>query len=126
MLETNEMTKEMAEIMEIAQNLERYENAVKQMKAKLKAHVELHGPIRVNGKVWDLFESAPKWVFAPAKLRELAVEMTVTQKNPWEFLSLTSNDIKKLGFSEDVLSKYGTKQSGNKTFRSVQEKNYDK
>lgn len=126
MLKTNEITKELADVMEIAQNIERYENAVKQMKAKIRAYVELHGPIRANGKVWDLFEGSPKWTFEPEKLRELAMDITINQKNPWEYLSLSNKDIEILSYSEEVLLQYGIKKPGSKTFRAVQEKNYDK
>lgn len=108
----------------LAQQLERYEQAVKLMKEKLKAYVELNGPVQANGKVWDFFYSSSSWEFEPDRLRTLAGMIAVDGHNPFEFLSLSSSALKKLKFSDELLSQYGSKKQGNKSFRNVKVENY--
>lgn len=110
----------------IAQQLERYEQTVKLLKDKLKAYVELNGPVQANGKVWDFFTSAPSWEFEAERLKILAGMIAVDGNNPFDYLSLSSAALKKLNYSEAMLSQYGKQKPGNKSFRSVKAENYQK
>ncbi|MFS0783482.1 hypothetical protein [Bacillus sp. 1P06AnD] len=110
----------------IAQQLERYEQAVKQMKEKLKAYVELNGPIEANGKVWDHFVSASTWEFSAERLKILAGMIAVDGLNPFDYLSISAKDLKRLNYSDQMLSQYGSQKTGNKSFRSVKAENYQK
>lgn len=107
----------------LAQQLERYEQAVKLMKEKLKAYVELNGPVTANGKVWDYFYSS-SWEFQPDRLKVLAGMIAVDGLNPFEYLSLSSSALKKLNYPDEMLSQYGNKKQGSKSFRSVKVENY--
>jgi hypothetical protein len=109
----------------IAQSIERGEQAIKLMKDKLKAYVELNGPVKANGKVWDYFQSS-SWEFEAQQLKVLAGMMAVDGLNPYEYLSLSSSALKKLRYSDETLSHYGKIKQGNKSFRSVKEENYQK
>lgn len=108
----------------LAQQVERYESALKMMKDHLKAFVTLHGPVSANGKVFDFMESTPKWSFEPVNTKSLATAISIEGGDPWKYLTIDVNTLKKAGYSEDLLSLYGKKKPGNKSFRSVQEKNY--
>lgn len=107
----------------LAQDLERYEQAVKVLKDKLKAYVELNGPVSANNKVWDFFESS-SWEFEPDRLKALAGMMAIDGHNPFQYLTLSSSSLKKLNFTDEMLTQYGEKRSKSKTFRSVLAKNY--
>jgi hypothetical protein len=110
---------------EIAQTIERYEAAISQLKDKLKAYVELNGPVKANGKVWDFFYST-SWEFAPDRLKAMAGMMVIDGFNPFELFTLSSSAIKKLGWSEEILLQYGKKVQKSKSFRSVKAENYSK
>lgn len=107
----------------LAMQIERYEQGVKIMKEKLKAYVELNGPVTANGKVWDFFYSS-SWDFEPDRLKVLAGMIAVDGHNPFDYLSLSSAALKKLKYSEEMLSLYGSKKQGSKSFRSVKAENY--
>lgn len=109
----------------LAQQLERYEQAVKLLKNKLKAYVELNGPVQANGKVWDFFQNN-SWDIKGDGLKQLAGMMVIEQKNPFDYLTVSANSLKTLGYSDELLSNYGQKKTGNKTFRSVKVENYQK
>lgn len=109
----------------LSQELERYEAAVKLMKEKLKAYVLLNGPVEANGKVWD-FQPSSSWSFNAEQLKVLAGMIAFEQKDPYEFLTLSSNAIKKLKWSDEILSMYGTKEAKNSSFRAVKIENYKK
>lgn len=122
--------KEVSEFVEedaiaLAKEIERYEAAVKIMKDKLKAYVKLNGPVKANGKVWD-FMTSYSWEFEPDSLKALAGMMTLSEINPFEYLNLSSTAIKKLKWSDELLSQYGKKVPSSSSFRSVKEENYQK
>ncbi|KLU62324.1 hypothetical protein CEB3_c13680 [Peptococcaceae bacterium CEB3] len=95
------------EAIQIANEIERYEAAVKQMKDMLKAFVEQNGPVDTGEKIWDFSESE-SWAFTPEKLKELCTEILLEGNNPWEFLDLGSRAIQKLNLTKQTLSQYGT------------------
>lgn len=97
----------------IAQEIERYEIALKEMKDELKRFVQENGPVDTGHKTWD-FSLSVSWVFSPDKLKELASEILMNGGNPWEYLGIGSREIsslKKAGIVNDsVLQKYGTEK----------------
>lgn len=121
--DTKEFTLEDAK--ELAQEVDRYEAALKLMKAKLKAFVELQGPVEANEKVWD-FQPSSSWSFAPDQLKVLAGMIAFDKKNPFEYLTLSATSIKKLKWSDETLSHYGEKVAGSSSFRAVKVENYKK
>lgn len=109
----------------LAQQVDRYEQALKLMKDKLKAFVQLNGPVESNGKVYDLFPSY-SWEFEADKLKAMSGMMVIDGLNPFEFLSLSSSSLKKLKWSDELLNQYGTRKESSKSFRSVKVENYQK
>jgi hypothetical protein len=91
----------------LAQEIERAEAAVKAMKAQLKEYVAENGPVETDDKVWEI---APVVSWSFNSLKELATQMVLEGHNPWELLSLPASSLAKLGWSEDVLSKFGQKK----------------
>lgn len=108
-------TREQAE--KTALEVERIEAVLSQMKAELRAYVEVNGPLTAGDKQWDNFPSY-SWSFSPEKLKELAANIKIEGKNPWVYLNLSSDSIKKLGWKEETLSQYGTRVISSKAFKS--------
>lgn len=108
-------TKEQA--VKTALEIERTEAALTQMKAELKAYVEANGALEAGDKKWDFYPSY-SWEFVADKLKELAVSITIEGENPWDFLTLPAASIKKLGWDELTLSRYGSKVESSKSFKS--------
>jgi hypothetical protein len=109
----------------LAQEIDRYDAALKAMKNKLKAFVEINGAVEANGKVWD-FQPSSSWSFEPEQLKVLAGMIVFDKKDPFEFLTLSATAIKKLKWSDEVLSHYGEKKAGTSSFRAVKIENYKK
>lgn len=99
--------KNMEQAVKVANEIERYEGALKQMKDSLKKFVEVKGPVDTGEKTWD-FSDSVSWNFAPDKLKDLAAEILMQGHNPWEFLGIGSKELAKTGLTEDVLKQYGT------------------
>ncbi|MDM5277153.1 hypothetical protein QUF95_07155 [Paenibacillus silvae] len=95
------------EATQIALEIERTEAALKQMKERLKTYVDEHGALQAADKVWE-YSNTRSWSFKPDGLRELAVAITAEGKNAWDYLSLSSTALKKLGWEDVSLSGYGT------------------
>lgn len=109
--------KSLQEAIDMANEIERYEGAVKQMKEALKAFVEEIGlPVDTGEKVWD-FSSSESWSFSPENLKALASEIFLLGFNPWEYLDLGSRAVTKLNLTQEVLGQYG-KAKTNKRFSS--------
>lgn len=109
----------------LAQQVDRYEQALRLMKEKLKAFVQLNGPVEANGKVYDFFPSY-SWEFESDKLKAMSGMMVIDGLNPFEYLSLSSTNLKKLKWSDDLLGQYGQRKESSKSFRSVKAENYQK
>lgn len=105
------------EATKIALEVERTEAALAQMKAELKAYVEVKDPLEAGDKRWDFYPSY-SWSFTPEKLKELALNITIEGQNPWAYLNLSSTAIKKLGWKEDVLTQYGSKEVASRSFKA--------
>lgn len=92
-----------------ANEIERLEAVLKSMKEKLKAFVDKNGALETKDKVWDYVVSV-SWEFQPEQLKEMAQDIVLDGRNPWELLDITSTNLKKLGWSDDVLEQYGKKK----------------
>ena len=95
------------EAIQTALEIERTEAALKQMKERLKTYVDENGALQAEDKVWE-YSNTRSWSFKPDGLRELAVAITAEGKNTWDYLSLSSTALKKLGWEDISLSGYGT------------------
>ncbi len=93
----------------MASEIERLEAVLKTMKAELKVFVEEFGPVDTGNEVWDFYPSV-SWKFDEVGLRRMAEGMALEGINPWQMLSISSGDRKKLGWSDDVLAQFGEKK----------------
>lgn len=91
----------------LANEISRLEAIVKSMKDELKKHVEAYGPVDTGTETWNFYESV-SWKFDD--LRKVAEGIVLEGKNPWEMLSLSATNLKKLGWDEAVLSQFGKKR----------------
>lgn len=105
------------EAIQIANEIERYEGALKKMKDSLKEFVEKTGlPVDTGEKTWD-FSVSTSWDFTGEQLKNLSAEILMMGHNPWEYLKLGSKEIEKLNLSEAILKQYG-KPKPSKRFTS--------
>jgi hypothetical protein len=113
--------KTVEEAVRVAQEIERLEAVVKAMKESLKKFVEETGqPVETVDQVWWWVESET-WKFAPEKLKEFCQELAIEGVNPWELLAITTTNLKKTGWSDEALSRFGEKRV-TKSFRAVKKK----
>ena len=101
------------EAVKMANEVERLEAVLKSMKEKLKAYVDQHGALETNEKVWD-YSISVSWEFNPELIKEMAQDIAIDGKNPWQFLTIPTGNVKSLGWSEGVLMSYGKKKETRK------------
>ncbi|MFC2946777.1 hypothetical protein [Virgibacillus sediminis] len=75
------------EAVQLANEINRLEAALKQMKSVLKSYVKEQGGIDTGEEVWDFYESV-SWKFDRQHLKELAGEMAMEGIDPWEMLNI--------------------------------------
>ncbi|MCM3454793.1 hypothetical protein M3685_12760 [Heyndrickxia oleronia] len=92
------------------------ESGLKKMKDHLKLFVELNGPVEAGGVVWDKHPSN-SWKFTSQSKKEFAEMIAIEGMNPWEYLSFSASDLKKLGWDDAVLSQYAESKTTH-SFRS--------
>lgn len=97
------------EAVELAKEIERTESALKLMKAELKKYVEENGEVNTGDKIWGFSESV-SWKFSPEGLKKVFENIFLDGKDPWKYLNISASNLKKLGWSEEVLSRYGEKR----------------
>lgn len=106
--ETRVLPKTNAEAIELANEVVRLEAAIKELKETMKAYVEVNGPIETNDVVWD-FTVSESWKFTAVQMKEVAQNIAMDGKDPWEFMGLSAPNLKKLEWDESFLSKLGKK-----------------
>ncbi|MEQ2529160.1 hypothetical protein WMO40_21025 [Bacillaceae bacterium CLA-AA-H227] len=111
----------MEEAQSLAEKIAYVEAGVKKMKEHLKMFVELNGPVEVGDLVWDKHPSQ-SWQWTTEAKRSFAEMIAIEGMNPWEYISFSSADLKKLGWSDSVISQYA-KSKINNSFRSKKKDN---
>ncbi|SHE95682.1 PD-(D/E)XK nuclease superfamily protein [Desulfofundulus australicus DSM 11792] len=96
----------------------RLDAALGRMKDALKAYVSACGPVVVGGRQFALVPSV-YWKWNAKSLEAAFRKMEQEGRNPFDFLSLGSTQIKKLGWGEDVLRKLGAVKRESISFRDV-------
>lgn len=100
---------EVEQAVQLANEIERAEAALKSMKQQLKSFVDDNGPVETQDKVWD-YSLSTSWRFEPESLKEMAQGIALEGMNPWELLTLTAPSLKRLDWSEEALARYGQKK----------------
>lgn len=97
------------EAIELANEINRMDSALKIMKDQLKRHVKEQGAIDTGQEVWDFYPSE-SWSFDRDGLKEVARNMALEGFDPWEFMSVSKTNLNKLGWEDDYLGKLGKKK----------------
>lgn len=98
------------EAIRVANEVERLEAVIKVMKDQMKAYVDKNGPIETDSVVWDYNESA-SFSFTADQLKRVAENIVLEGKNPWELMSISASNLKKLGWEESFVEALGTKKT---------------
>lgn len=106
---TVERSQILEDAVQLANEIERAEAAVKAMKDQLKTYVDETGPVETPDKVWG-YNITTSWKFDAEALKSMAQYIVLEGMNPWNLLTLSSASLKRLGWGEEVLSQYGTKK----------------
>jgi hypothetical protein len=110
----NIIPKTLDEAIHIANEIERYEGVLKQLKDALKKFVETNGAVNTGEKIWDMFPVV-SWDVSDSRL--LAEKIFDKGANPWEFLKVDIKTVLKKGIlSEQELSQHGVNQKVYKRF----------
>lgn len=104
------------EAIKTANEIERLESAVKEMKNQLKEFVDHYGPVETDDVIWD-YSTSTSWRFEPEKLKEVAQNIALEGKNPWEYLGLPAAKLRTLEWDESFLNGIG-KKSESRRFSS--------
>lgn len=94
---------------ELAAEIERMESLLKTLKAELKRFVDQNGAIETADKVWT-YNVAVSWKFHEAGLRNMAEQLAIEGINPWKMITISAANLKKIGWSEEVLSQFRQKK----------------
>ncbi|GLY12602.1 hypothetical protein [Pseudobacillus badius] len=94
------------EAVNLANEIERIEAALKLMKDKLKKFVEQNGALETTDKVWD-FAEAVSYKFTAEQLKNVAQNIVLEGKDPWQYLGINGTSLKALGWEEAVISSMG-------------------
>ncbi|MCM3790352.1 hypothetical protein M3221_18410 [Domibacillus indicus] len=98
---------------ELAAEIERMESSLKTLKAELKRFVDQNGAIETKEKVWN-YNVAVSWEFHESGLRDMADQLVIEGMNPWKLMTISAANLKKIGWSEEVLCQFGQKKETKK------------
>lgn len=107
--EKSNEVKTQEEAVELANEINRLDSALKTMKSELKKFVEENGSIDTGQEVWDFYESV-SWKFDEEGLKELARIIAFEGYNPWRLMNLPKSNLNKLGWDESYLETMGEKK----------------
>lgn len=97
------------EAVELANEINRMESALKKMKDELKNYVKDYGSVDTGEEVWDFYDSV-SWSFDKEGLKEVARNMALEGKDPWELLSVSKTNLNKLGWEDSYIEQMGKKK----------------
>lgn len=100
----------MNEAIKLANEVERIEAVLKVMKDQMKAYVQKNGPIETDSVIWDFNESV-SYSFNPEQMKNIAENIVLEGENPWALLSISSSNLKKLGWSDSFINQLGQKKT---------------
>ncbi|MEW5934947.1 MAG: PD-(D/E)XK nuclease family protein [Bacillota bacterium] len=109
-------TREEAE--KVARDILRLEGALDSLEKSLRAYVEKHGPVTVDGKEFRLLPSR-YWKWPQEALKNAVAAMQEEGIDPLTVLSLTSAGLKKLGWDEERCRTLGADLAETLQFRCI-------
>lgn len=112
MVTTIDGIKTFEEAVQVANEIERLESAVKLLKDELRTYVREHGEVDTGEKVWK-FQQVESWNIPPGNLKEIARLIALDGRNPWEYLNITPAKLRSLDWSDETLAGFGEKRIRN-------------
>lgn len=106
------------EAVELAGEIVRMEEVLEQMKSLLKKYVEVAGPVSTGSREFA-FHRSRWWKWDPKSLMAACQKIIDQGKSPFEYLSLTGTNAKKLGWDDEVLKALGAKPQVRMEFKST-------
>jgi tRNA-dihydrouridine synthase len=104
----NIIPKTLDEAIHIANEIERYEGVLKQLKDALKKFVKANGAVNTGEKIWDMFPII-SWDVSDPRL--LAEKIFDKGDNPWAFVKIDLKAVLQKGIlTEQEAMQYGAKQ----------------
>lgn len=93
------------EAVTLAEKIAYIEAGVSKMKEHLKLYVKTNGPVEFGDSVWDQ-QPSQSWKWTIEAKKSFAEMLAIEGKNPWEFLSFSAGDLKKIGWSDEIIAQY--------------------
>lgn len=90
----------------VAAELIQISAAAEQMKDQLKQYVKEYGDLVIGNQVFTFVDTV-SWDMSADVMKELFLSLAVDGVNPYDYASISSGDLKKLGYTEDVLLSMG-------------------
>lgn len=106
------------EAIALAEEIERIESARQQLREKLRAYIEEYGQVQTKDKVWNVWENE-SWRANPKSLAQLADYIQHIGENPWDYLSITPANLRKLELEDQILKKIGFEKRCSRSFRAI-------
>lgn len=97
------------EAVRIANEVERLEAVIKVLKDQMKVYVDQNGPIETDTVVWD-YNVSNSFSFDAEGLKRVAENIVLEGKNPWELMSISAANLKKLGWEDSYIETLGKKK----------------
>lgn len=101
----------------VATEIMQLEATVKQLKDQLKVYVDQHGTLQAGGIEWGYRESIA-WKIRVEHMKEFMQLAAIEGFNPFELISVSATNLKKLGWNDDTLARIADKKSTS-SFRST-------
>lgn len=109
------------EAVALAEKIAYIEAGVKKMKEHMQLYVKTNGPVEFGDSVWDQ-QPSQTWKWTVEAKKSFAEMLAIEGKNPWEFLSFSAGDLKKIGWSDEIIAQYAESKI-NYSIRSKKAKN---
>ncbi len=112
--QTIERIETMDDAIKLANEINRMDAALKQKKELLKSFVQANGKVvETDKEIWG-FNPTVSWSFNAESLKRFCEGLVVDGINPWNHLSISAAELKKLGYGEQALKRYATRKDSRK------------
>lgn len=91
---------------EVALELERIEATRKKLRGALRKYVEECGEVDTGERVWEIAQTT-SWKMNSNTLKKVAEAIVLDGRDPWEFMNISTPNLRKLGWSDNDLSNLG-------------------
>ena len=103
---------------EVAKRIILLESAANNLKSLLKPYVDSCGSVRIDKKEFR-FVDAGYWKWNAAAIKKANEEMVNNGKKPFEYFTIGSYGLKKLGWDNEKIASFGAKKTSSHQFKLV-------